>query len=91
MPDRTDVQWLKIGDMQLLLVKRPLYDVYALMTIEEFKRTEPYVEVVSVVTKHSVTDVIRRDAHGNESYLPVNVNNPEPLFVIKKRVGTEDE
>lgn len=91
MPDRTDVQWLKIGDEQLVLVRRALYDVYSLMTLEEFRKTEPYVEAVSVVTRHAVTDVTRRDGKNLEVYYPTDTKNPKPFFSIPKREMVVDE
>lgn len=60
MAVRTDVGWLPLEDRQLILVKRSLYDLAALMTLEEFRNTEPSVEAVAVVTKEGVVPVIMR-------------------------------
>lgn len=45
-----DVQWVQsVNREQLILVKRAVYDAYAVMSLSDFRNTEPYVEAVAVV------------------------------------------
>lgn len=89
--NRTDVGWMRLKDRQLVLVKRSLYDLVTLMTIEEFRATEPSVEAIAIVTKNGVQPVVMRVGKHVESYyavdLPVTVG---ALFAINVRRTVED-
>lgn len=83
------MDWRYSRPKNLLLVRRDLYDVWALMTEDEYRHTEPYVEAVARITPTSVKFLDRKDENDKEVY---TIRGEDlPLFTMPVRVGTAEE
>jgi hypothetical protein len=94
MDENTEVHWRWAQEGFLLLVHRPLYNVYALMTEEEFIQTEPYVEPVAMIQREHTLLLFRghdKDDHEYYHHLGRPMEDDSAAIIIPKRKSKDVE